>query len=129
MVQAVSRRPFSAEARLRSLGNPRGIYGGESGTGTCFSLSASVFSCQYHFTGCFHTHLGDEQQARWWPQFRCRLAPSARTTTASQTLDTTLTQLSLVPTFAPYSSKFLFCNRYVPLFLYQTCICVFLFLI
>jgi hypothetical protein len=51
MVQAVSRRPLTAEARVRSRDSPCGICGGQSGTGTDFSLSTSVFPCQYHCTG------------------------------------------------------------------------------
>jgi hypothetical protein len=37
MAQVVSRRPLTAEARVRARVNPRGICGGQSGIGTGFS--------------------------------------------------------------------------------------------
>jgi hypothetical protein len=51
MVQAVSRRPPTAEARVRSRVSPCGICGGQSGAVTGFSPSTSVFPCQFHSTG------------------------------------------------------------------------------
>jgi hypothetical protein len=51
MAQAVSLRPLTAEARVRSRVGPCGICGGQSGTGTGFSSSTSVFPCQFHSTG------------------------------------------------------------------------------
>jgi hypothetical protein len=51
MAQAVSRRPLTAEARVRSRGSLCGTCGGQSGTGTGFSPSTSVFPCQFHSTG------------------------------------------------------------------------------
>jgi hypothetical protein len=47
MAQVVSRRPLTAEARIRFRVNPRGICGGQSGTRTGFYPSSSVFPCQY----------------------------------------------------------------------------------
>jgi hypothetical protein len=43
MAQAASRRPLTAETRVRYRVSPCGIYGGQSGT--------SVFPYQFHSTG------------------------------------------------------------------------------
>jgi hypothetical protein len=51
MAQTVSCWPPTAEARVRSRVSPCGICGGQSGTGTSFSPSSSVFPCQFHSTG------------------------------------------------------------------------------
>jgi hypothetical protein len=51
MAQAVSRRPLTAEAQVRSRVGLCGINGGQSGTGTGFSPSTSVLPCQFHSTG------------------------------------------------------------------------------
>jgi hypothetical protein len=51
MAQAVSCRPLTAEARVRSRVSPCGIYGRQSGTGKGFSPSTSVFPSQFHSTG------------------------------------------------------------------------------
>jgi hypothetical protein len=50
MAQAVSRRPPTAEAWVQCRVSPYGICGGQSGTGTGFCPSTSVFPCQFHFT-------------------------------------------------------------------------------
>ena len=50
MTQAVSRRPPTAEARIRSRVSPCGICGGQSGPGTGFSPNTSVFPCQFYST-------------------------------------------------------------------------------
>jgi hypothetical protein len=57
MAQAVSLRPLTAESRVRACVNPCGIYGGQSGTGTGFSPSSSLFPCQYHSTVALQTHI------------------------------------------------------------------------
>jgi hypothetical protein len=54
MAQVVSRRPFSAEDRVRARVN---LCGGQSGTGTGFSPSPSVFPCQYHSTVALQIHI------------------------------------------------------------------------
>jgi hypothetical protein len=51
MAQAVSRRPLTAEARVRFRVSSCGICGGQSGTGTGFSPNTSVYPCQFHSTG------------------------------------------------------------------------------
>jgi hypothetical protein len=51
MAQAVSRRPVTAEALVRSRVSPCGICGEQNGTGTGFSPRTSVFPCQFHTTG------------------------------------------------------------------------------
>jgi hypothetical protein len=55
MVQAASRQPFTAEAWARARLSPFGICGEQSGTGSCFSPSSSVLTCQYHSTVALHT--------------------------------------------------------------------------
>jgi hypothetical protein len=53
MAQVVSRRPLTAETRVRARVNPCGICGGQSGTGTGFSPSSWVF----HSTVALQTHI------------------------------------------------------------------------
>jgi hypothetical protein len=56
----------------KALVSPHRTCDGQSGTGTGFSPSPSVFPCQYHSTAAPHWlmyHLGDGQWARYWPQF------------------------------------------------------------
>jgi hypothetical protein len=62
MAQVVSRRPLTAEARVCSRVSQCEVCGAESGTGTAFSQSSSVFPCQYHSTGApYSCNIGDEQ--------------------------------------------------------------------
>jgi hypothetical protein len=57
MALAISRRPLTADVRLRALVIPCGICGRQSGTGTDFSPSSSVFACQYHSTVALCSHM------------------------------------------------------------------------
>jgi hypothetical protein len=57
VAQEISCRPLTAEARVRSRDSLFGICGRQSGTVTRFSLSASVFRCQYHSTLTLHIRV------------------------------------------------------------------------
>jgi hypothetical protein len=58
MAQVISRRPLTAESRVRARVNPCGICGGQSGTGTGFPPSSSVFPLSiYHSTVALQTHI------------------------------------------------------------------------
>jgi hypothetical protein len=55
MAKAVSRRPLTAESRVRARVNPC-VTCGQSGTETGFFLSYSGFPSQYHSTVVRHTN-------------------------------------------------------------------------
>jgi hypothetical protein len=57
MAEVVGRRSLTAEARVRSHSIPCGICGGQSGSGTMFSPSTSVFPCQYHSTNAPYSFI------------------------------------------------------------------------
>jgi hypothetical protein len=57
MAQVVSRRPLTAEARVRAQVNPCGICGEQRGAVPGFSPSSSVFPCQYHSIVALQTHI------------------------------------------------------------------------
>ena len=56
MSQAVSRRPLTAEERAQSQVSPCQICGGQSGSGTGFSSSTSVFPRQHHSINAPHLY-------------------------------------------------------------------------
>jgi hypothetical protein len=64
MDQVVSRRPFTAEIRVRTRVSPCGTYDDQNYTGIGLSQSPSVFHCQYHPTMAVHVSSWDEQLAR-----------------------------------------------------------------
>jgi len=55
VAQAVSRRPVTTEAPVRSHVSPCDICYGQSGTETGFSPSSSVLPCQYHSTNATYS--------------------------------------------------------------------------
>jgi hypothetical protein len=57
MAQAVSRRPVTAEVRVRSWNSPCDICSGHSGTGAGLSPSSSLPPDQYHSTVALHTRM------------------------------------------------------------------------
>jgi hypothetical protein len=63
---AVTRRPLTAEVRVRDQVNPCGIFGGQSGTVTGFSPSSSAFplSISFHRRSPNSYISGDEQSVR-----------------------------------------------------------------
>jgi hypothetical protein len=74
MSQAVSRLPLTAEDRVRARVRSCGICGGQSGGGTGF-LRFSPVSGIAPWLSVMIYHLGDEQEARFWPQFRDIVLP------------------------------------------------------
>jgi hypothetical protein len=61
MAQAVSRRPPTAEAWVRSRVSPCGICGGQSGTGTGFSPEYFVFPLSISFHRCSITWKNEKE--------------------------------------------------------------------
>jgi hypothetical protein len=63
MAQAVSRRPLTAEARVRSWVSPCGISGGQSGTGTGFSPEYFSFPLSISFHRCSITRKNEKNES------------------------------------------------------------------
>jgi hypothetical protein len=57
MAQVVSHQILTVEAQVHARVSPCGICGGQSGTGTGFSLSSSIFPSIYHYTITLQTHI------------------------------------------------------------------------
>jgi hypothetical protein len=77
MAQAVSRRPLTAEARVRERVSPWGTCGRQSGTVTflLWVLQFSPVNIIPPWLSILTNHLEDEQWARWWLQFRDTVSP------------------------------------------------------
>jgi hypothetical protein len=57
MAQAVSRPPVTAETPVHAWLSPCGICGVQSGNGTGFTRSYSVFLCHFHTTVALYAHI------------------------------------------------------------------------
>jgi hypothetical protein len=66
-VRAVSRRPFSAEARVRSQVNPCAACGEPTGTEAEFSPSTSVLPFQYYSASALYSSSRAPGMANLWP--------------------------------------------------------------
>jgi hypothetical protein len=103
IAQEVSRRFFTAEARIFSRVISCGICDEWSGTGTGF-LPVFWSSPAAYSTVAVHTHAssGDEQQCHWSPQFRDIISPYRHEQ------DEPFFEKNTVKLHVPKSSKFLF---------------------
>jgi hypothetical protein len=57
VAQVVYHWPVTTEAQVLTWCSPYGICGGQSDTGTGFSLSSVVLPYQYHSTVAHYTHI------------------------------------------------------------------------
>jgi hypothetical protein len=75
--QAIGRRTFTANSRVRSHHSPCEVYGGPSSTGSCSSASISVVPCQYRVPSApyWHCQYHVPSAPYWHCQYR---VPSAR---------------------------------------------------
>jgi hypothetical protein len=62
MALVITGWPLTTEVWVHASVSPCGVCGGQSGTVTGYSLSSSVFPCQYYSTMALHFHISS---ARW----------------------------------------------------------------
>ena len=87
MTEPVSPRPLPAEHLVRSRTSPCGVCGRQSGSGTDFSPSKLVLSCQYHsanvtysFIQISSTPYNLQQLTEWLNNARSKKTPKCHTT-------------------------------------------------
>jgi hypothetical protein len=59
IAQVVSHQPLNAKTQVCAWASLCGICGRQSVTGASFSLTSSVFPCQYHSTVALHTQRSE----------------------------------------------------------------------
>jgi hypothetical protein len=83
IAQAVSRQPVTAEARVRARLSSCGICGGQRDRSFSVLQLFLVIIIPLWLSILVY-HLGNEHQARWWPQLRDIVSPPSTWTTSYQ---------------------------------------------